>query len=81
MISKTNKIKSLGIDSYIDDENIFITGDYGQSFYKPNTAIVDEMKLPRNKEVLYFGDRDIDREFADKLNWQFINVQGMKEVL
>lgn len=76
-----NKIRSLGLDTYFDKKRIFVTGDYGKDYYKPSSKILEKMKLPRGHEVVYFGDREIDEQFATNNNWQFQRVFLMKDIL
>lgn len=79
-VLQENKIKSLNLNQFIPLENMYLTGKYGKEFYKPNIKINEQMKLPQTNEVVYFGDRSIDKEFALKLGWQFEQVFCMERI-
>ena len=72
------KIKALGLERWFSSENIRITSCYGQDFAKPSTKIIEKISLLHTctcpTKVVYFGDRIIDKQFADSAGFQFMKV-------
>lgn len=75
------KFKALGLERWISHDNFGITGFHGHDFAKPSTKILDKISLLRTcslpKSVVYFGDRDIDSQFATAAGFQFVRVNGL----
>jgi FMN phosphatase YigB (HAD superfamily) len=75
------KFKVLGLARWISSDNVGFTGLYGLDFAKPSIKIIDKIsvlqkcKLPES--IVYFGDRDIDQQFAAAAGFQFVSVQGL----
>jgi FMN phosphatase YigB (HAD superfamily) len=75
------KFTVLGLARWISSYNVGFTGLYGLDFAKPSIKIIDKIsalqqcKLPES--VVYFGDRDIDKQFAAAAGFQFVSVQGL----
>ena len=69
------KYKALGLDRWFSEDSVFVTGDYGKENYKPNPYVGELVKdkLHTNK-ILYFGDRDIDKQFAENVGFEFIKM-------
>ncbi len=74
------KISSLGVTRYIEKENIVITGSMGKPFYKPSTAGLEKIsfvKRYRPEELIYIGDRDVDKQFSTNAGMHFIKAKNM----
>lgn len=73
------KINALGLEEYFLPDNIFISGDYGREYQKPNTLINNFInKRFRNMtKVIYFGDRDVDEQYARCSKFRFQRVKCM----
>ena len=74
------KIKALGIESWIDSENIIVSGDYGVN--KPDVRIFEIMKeklqLP-NDSLYYIGDSiENDIVGANNSGWKAIWINRYK---
>ena len=73
-----NKYNKLGLSKWIDEEDVFVSGDYGKEFYKPNPYMGNLVKERLGTEkIMYFGDRDIDRQFAQNTGFDFRLVKNM----
>jgi len=75
------KFKVLGLERWISPNNVGFTEAYGFDFAKPSTKIIDNILVLQTckltKSVIYFGDRDIDRQFAAAAGFQFVRVYGL----
>lgn len=72
------KYLKLKLDRWIDEEHIFISGDYGKKYSKPDPYMGELVKQKiRADRYLYYGDRDIDEEFARRVGFDFIRVRNM----
>lgn len=76
------KFQSLGLAQWIAPENVAISGTYGAEFQKPSTRMIPHVALlnggPYPSQVVYFGDRDCDQEFAANAGFSFVKVKCMK---
>ena len=78
------KIAALGLGRWFSDENIAISGCVGVG--KPDPAIADGiaglrgLSSEERSRVVYFGDRDVDEEFARRSGVQFVRVACMRPV-
>lgn len=72
------KFKSLGLEKWFIPENVWISGTSGLHYQKPSKHIAEKIKILTSgvqpQHVVFFGDREIDREFALKLNYQFVQA-------
>jgi len=80
-----NKFKALSLDSFFKKENVCISGDYGAAYQKPALKALEQLggftdNRFQPEQVVYFGDRSIDREFARQAGFYFVGVQGMHVV-
>jgi FMN phosphatase YigB (HAD superfamily) len=73
-----NKIKALKLKKYICEENIFLTGKLGKSFYKPCRKIIEKSNIMKVPKVIFFGDRLVDKKFALRCGFDFKYVKNMK---
>jgi len=78
---QTEKFRSLGLEKWIDPCNLGLTGLYGNEFAKPSTEIIKRISVLQGcnlpKSVVFFGDRDVDRQFAFNAGFQYIRAQGL----
>lgn len=76
------KFDSLGLQRWFDPANIAISGRYGADYCKPGIRMVEQIALLRDRAaaagVLFFGDRDIDAQFAATAGFQFVQVACMR---
>lgn len=70
------KFEALGLSKYFKAEMVVFTGDYCNTFHKPNHGSLTKIDLTIAKSV-YFGDRYSDQEFATKAGMQFQKVYNM----
>lgn len=77
------KIQSLGLEKWFEEGSIFISGDFGTEYQKPNTLIRAEIEkaITDLSNVVYFGDRNVDMEFAKSMNFNFFKMYSMNEVI
>ena len=78
---QTNKIKTLGIDKFIKSKNIIISGKYQNTKTKVDLKMLDKVSFLKNflsYEVVFFGDRKIDLDFAKRNGFNFIPVSVME---
>lgn len=73
-----NKFQALGLGKWFEPNNVYITGEYGAEYAKPSTNIIPQIELlkyhDQSKDVVYLGDREIDRLFADQAGFRFVKV-------
>lgn len=77
------KIDSLGLNQWFSNQNIYVSGDYGKEYQKPNPfmglkLLCDDLKA---NEVLYLGDRNIDKIFAENVGFSFVQVKNMQSMI
>lgn len=73
-----NKFRALGLDDFFTPNRVLFTGDLGPDFYKPNAAAFARMDLScAPSEVVYFGDRSIDKEFCGRVGIHYQRVYNM----
>lgn len=71
------KFQSLGLVEYFQTKNIVFTGELGRNYYKPDvTALkfIDCLKEYGQKNIIYFGDRHIDEQFAKNAGFDFVHI-------
>ncbi|HSH65695.1 MAG TPA: HAD family hydrolase [Bacteroidia bacterium] len=73
-----NKIKSLKLENYVHKENIFISGDHGRDTEKPGLTSLRMLpvfsKEYHAQEVVFFGDRLKDKQYAKNAGFYFIDI-------
>ena len=73
-----NKFRSLGLDDYFEKKNVFFTGEYGRDYYKPSVKISTVLSLnSKTDNVLYIGNRELDREYAENSGFHFLKLHNM----
>lgn len=71
------KISALGLSKWFNESKIAISGDYGKEFQKPSPFMAQQiLSINANAKKLYFGDRDVDMNFAKNINSDFIRVNN-----
>jgi putative hydrolase of the HAD superfamily len=75
-ILQKQKIEALELNNYFEEENIIITGLYSAAYHKPNVDSLNLLEI-NSKNALFFGDRDIDKIFAQNSSMQFQKVVNM----
>jgi FMN phosphatase YigB (HAD superfamily) len=80
------KIDTLGLIHWIRRDNISISGCIRRGIGKPDVRMSLPVKIlqdtdvqPRN--VIYFGDRDVDAAFATNCGYQFVQVKLMMPIV
>ena len=77
-ILQRKKFEKLKLDRWIDKDNVFVSGDYGKQYYKPDPYMGELAKQKiKADRFLYYGDREIDEEFAQRAGFEFIKVRNM----
>lgn len=73
-----NKIRALELEDYFTKQNIFVSGDYGKEAEKPGLMSLDCLvvftKGYKNDEIVFVGDRAIDREYAKNAGFHYIDI-------
>lgn len=74
------KYDALQLNKWIIPEHVFVSGDYGKQFQKPNPLMGELLKRSSNYagNTLYVGDRMIDKEFAENNGFVFLHVKNMQ---
>lgn len=78
------KFDALGLGRWFDLDNVGISGYHGQEFCKPSIKIINKIKILGKpylpSQILFFGDRAVDTEFAANAGFQFVQVACMHPV-
>lgn len=80
-VLQKSKLESLGLGKFFIPENIGISGMYGKDYQKPSIKIIDKIKALEFQDpfsVLYFGDREVDAQFANDSGFHFVRVNCMR---
>ena len=72
------KFTSLELEKYFDERYVVFTGEHSSEYHKPKNKSLELIDLNFDNSV-FFGDRNIDREFALSSNIKFIKVKDMLE--
>ena len=78
-ILQEKKFFSLGLEKYFDKKNVVFTGNYTKEYHKPEIKSLELIKIKTNNS-LFFGDREIDKEFANNANMRFVKVLNMIKI-
>jgi len=79
-ILQWNKVRALGLEEFFDRENIFISGDHGKGFEKPNILGLERIPLISDvppDTVLFVGDRERDAQFARNAGFRFVHIKDL----
>lgn len=74
------KLRALDLERIFKSENIAITGGINGASAKPSIASLESIAALVGVDpasVVYFGDRDIDRNFAMNAGFHFVKVASM----
>lgn len=78
------KYNSLKLQQFVQPHHFIASGGADQGFQKPSTRILPKLENIHPgmdaASVVYFGDRDVDRLFAQKCGFFFIRVNEMKPI-
>lgn len=72
------KFNSLKLSKYFDMDDVVFTGEYGTNRYKPDPFAMSVLDSKCKGDILYVGDRDIDKLFAKNAGIDFIYVRNMQ---
>lgn len=79
------KFESLGLAHWFAPSDVGISGCYGPEFCKPDTRILGKVKVLEAvcapSQVLFFGDRGVDAQFASNAGFQFVHVACMHPII
>jgi len=78
-VLQKKKFKNLGLDKFFNEKNVIFTGVDSKSFSKPNLGSLKVLSIEVEKSV-FFGDRDVDKQFAINAKMQFQKVKVMNIV-
>ena len=73
---QTRKFRSLNLDKYFSENNVFFTGINSSIYSKPKIKLLEKLDILAQISV-FFGDRKIDEEFAKNSGMQFQKVYNM----
>ena len=76
------KISALGLDRWFSPAQVAISGCLESANGKPSTSMIDrlcyaEVLRERPETVVFFGDRNVDRDFAESAGFSFVRVRQM----
>jgi len=75
------KFDSLGLSRWFDYANVGISGYFGKEYCKPNLKVISHLQVLKKpylpRQIVYFGDRVVDAEFAANAGFQFVQVANM----
>ncbi len=78
------KFEALQLSRWFDLINVGISGSYGPEFCKPSIKIINKIGIFNKPylphQILFFGDRRVDAEFAANAGFQFLRVASMHPV-
>lgn len=77
------KVKSLGLLNWFELDNIAVSGDFGAQYTKPSILCIDKISILQSglepNQVVFFGDREVDRQFSITAGFQFVPVKIMQQ--
>ncbi len=72
------KFRSLELEQWFSASNSIFTGEYSEGRAKPDTRSLSDIEIPAvtsaPDKVVFFGDRQCDREFANRAGFHFLRV-------
>ncbi|QPK63127.1 HAD family hydrolase [Methylomonas sp. LL1] len=75
------KIEALGLNRWFRPENVVISGCLASRVEKPSTVALDSIAIFNDGfdpgTVVFFGDRAVDRLFAEAAGFRFVGVKNM----
>ena len=74
---QSQKIRSLGLDKVFNN-NIFFTRKFGSEYEKPSIKIFKYIDISSSPDqVVYVGDREVDKLFAEGAGFKFLKVYNL----
>lgn len=74
---QSQKIRSLGLDKVFNN-NIFFTRKFGGEYEKPSIKILEHVNISSSPDqVVYAGDREVDKLFAENSGFKFLRVYNL----
>jgi FMN phosphatase YigB (HAD superfamily) len=77
------KFAALGLGRWFEPANVGFCATLGSGFDKPHTRILGEIHALGESvapaEVVFFGDREIDKQFATNAGFRYVQVHCMCE--
>lgn len=80
-VLQSSKIAALGLHAYFTSENMGLTGAHGACYSKPSINILGKIETLEGRhpsQIVYFGDRSVDKQFAANAGFQFVSVKCMR---
>lgn len=79
------KVEALGLERWVSRDNTSISGCLGQGITKPDIRMSLPVRILQGSEVqprnvVYFGDRDVDAAFSENCGYQFVRVNVMMPI-
>jgi putative hydrolase of the HAD superfamily len=78
------KFDALELGRWFYSVNVGISGYHGPEFCKPSIKIINKINALKTPylphQILFFGDRAVDAEFAANAGFQFVQVASMHTV-
>ena len=73
------KFEALGLDRFFREDYVVFTGEIGGGCEKPNPTAMDRLAISTTpNRVVFFGDRNTDKQFCANVGCQFIEVYNMQ---
>ena len=80
-VLQRRKYKALKLDQWIKEDYVFVSSDHGNGHYKPDPYMGKLAKEKLNADrIVYFGDRQVDEDFAKNAGFEFRKVRNMIEI-
>jgi len=80
-VLQERKINALKLQTYFIKGQVVFTGNFDTSFHKPNSNALILLKIEYDQgQIVYFGDKLIDKLFATNSGFNFVKVYNMIEV-
>ena len=81
---QTAKFSSLGLEKWFAPENVWISGSSGPEYQKPSKRIAEKIHIltphTQPQQIVFFGDRQVDRAFALTMGYQYVQVHRLQAV-
>ena len=76
------KFSSLGLEKWFAPENVWISGSSEPEYQKPSKRIAEKIHIltphSQAQQIVFFGDREIDRAFALTMGYQYVQVHRLQ---
>jgi HAD superfamily hydrolase (TIGR01549 family) len=72
------KFDALGLADYFTPEDCLFTGEHGADWQKPSGRSLEYLAPDySSRQIVFFGDREVDREYAAAANIEYIHVYNL----